>query len=57
MSGLDHEILRHLADTWGLVLLVVVFLAVALFALRPGAGAYYRKCAQIPLNDDRGPEE
>ncbi len=52
MSGLDHDILRHLADTWGLLLLVGVFLIAVGVALRPGAGAYYRACARIPLDDD-----
>mgnify|MGYP002634253497 CR=1 FL=1 len=55
MNGLDHDTLRHLADTWGLLLLVGVFAVAILAALRPGASAYYRKCARIPLEDDREP--
>lgn len=51
-GGLDHEILRHLADTWGLLLLVTVFLVAIGVALRPGARDYYRACANIPLEDD-----
>lgn len=55
MNTLDHDILRQLADTWGLLLLFAVFTIAVLAALRPGARAYYRRCAQIPLEDDPVP--
>lgn len=57
MSGLDHDILRQLADTWGLLLLFGVFVIAVAVALRPGAGAYYRDCARIPLEDDPEPKQ
>ena len=53
MSELDHDTLRHLADTWGLLLLVGIFVAAVVMAFRPGSAAYYKKCAEIPLDDDR----
>ena len=53
MSGLDHDFLRHLADTWGLLLLVGVFAVAVFSAFRPGSSAYYKKCAEIPLVEDR----
>ncbi|WP_416896870.1 MAG: cbb3-type cytochrome c oxidase subunit 3 [Minwuia sp.] len=53
---MDHEIARHLADTWGLVLLVLMFLAAVGFLFRPGAKSYYRKCGHIPLSDDERPK-
>lgn len=53
---MDHDMARHLADTWGLVLLVLMFTAAVGFLFRPGARKYYRDCAQLPLNDDRRPK-
>lgn len=32
-----YETLRHLADSWGLAAMVVVFLTFALWPFRPGA--------------------
>lgn len=55
MNTLDHDILRQLADTWGLLLLFGVFTIAVLAALRPGARAHYRQCARIPLDDDPAP--
>lgn len=52
MSALDHDILRQLADTWGLLLLFLTFIVAIGMALRPGARERFRACAQIPLNDD-----
>lgn len=52
MSDLDHDLLRHFADTWGLLALFVVFLIAVGVALRPGAREYYRACARIPLDDE-----
>ena len=52
MNLLDHDVLRQLADTWGLLLLVAVFCIAVFMAFRPGARAYYRECAQIPLKDN-----
>ena len=53
---MHYDSLRHLADSWGLVYLFAVFLAVAAFMLRPGAGDRARDAALIPLkNDERNP--
>lgn len=49
---MDYETLRQFADTWGLVFLVVTFLAVILWVLRPGAGELYEDSARIPLKED-----
>lgn len=53
---MDHETLRHFADTWGLVFLVLVFSAAVLRLFRPGAREFYRKAAEQPLQDDREPK-
>jgi cytochrome c oxidase cbb3-type subunit 4 len=51
---MSYESLRHFADSWGLVYLFAVFLAVGAFMLRPGARDSARRAALIPLrNDDR----
>jgi len=53
---MDHETLRHLADTWGLVFLVLTFVVAVAMLFRPGAGSHYRKCAELPLKDDQKPD-
>jgi cytochrome c oxidase cbb3-type subunit 4 len=51
---MSYDALRHFADSWGLVLLTVVFLGAVLWVLRPGAGERYREQAEIPFkHDDR----
>jgi cytochrome c oxidase cbb3-type subunit 4 len=32
-----YELLRHLADSWGLVLMSVIFLGLCIWPFRPGA--------------------
>ncbi|MGI9482941.1 MAG: cbb3-type cytochrome c oxidase subunit 3 [Hyphomicrobiales bacterium] len=49
---MDYETARQLADTWGLVFLVVLFVGVVAFVFRPGAGKKYEEAAKIPLKDD-----
>jgi cytochrome c oxidase cbb3-type subunit 4 len=49
---MEYETLRHLADTWGLVFLIVVFLAVIMWVMRPGAEEIYEDTARIPLKED-----
>lgn len=52
---MDHETLRHLADTWGLVFLFLIFCGVIYVAFRPGSREHYRKCGELPLKDDLEP--
>jgi cytochrome c oxidase cbb3-type subunit 4 len=49
---MDYHQFRHLADSWGLVYLVVVFLAVIAFVFRPGAKKAYDEAARIPFDKD-----
>ena len=53
---MDHEILRHLADTWGLIFLVLLFTGAVGFVFRPGSRKYYRQCGEIPLSEDERPK-
>lgn len=48
-----YTALRHFADSWGLVLMVVVFLAVVVWVFRPGARKAQDEAAnQIFRNED-----
>lgn len=49
---MDYETLRHFADSWGLVFLVLAFLCVIAWVFRPGSTKTYEKSAQIPLKED-----
>ena len=49
-----YSLLRQIADSWALLVLVVIFLGVILYAFRPGSGAAHRDAAEVPFrNDDR----
>ena len=49
---MEYNTMRHLADSWGLLYLVVIFLGVIYFTFRPGSKDQADKNAQIPLNED-----
>ena len=50
---MDYETLRQLADSWGLLYLFVLFVAIVLFTFRPGSKAAAEDIAQIPFKEDR----
>ena len=47
-----YETLRHFADSWGLLAMLVVFLALALWPFRPGAGQRNHDAAHSIFKDD-----
>lgn len=49
---MDYNNLRHLADSWGLLYLMVVFVAAVIFAFRPSARETYEEAAKIPFKED-----
>ncbi|MBI1181278.1 MAG: CcoQ/FixQ family Cbb3-type cytochrome c oxidase assembly chaperone [Alphaproteobacteria bacterium] len=49
---MDYHQLRHLADSWGLVYLTVIFVGVVAFLFRPGAKKTYDRAARMPLDED-----
>ncbi len=49
---MDYETLRQLADSWGLVYLMVVFILVILFNFRPGSKQRAEDLANIPFRED-----
>jgi cytochrome c oxidase cbb3-type subunit 4 len=46
-----YTMLRHFADSWGLVAMAVFFVGVVAFVFRPGSKAQYEHAARIPLRD------
>ncbi len=49
---MSYEEFRYLADTWGLVYLVIMFAGVLAYALWPGNKRKFDEAARIPLEDD-----
>ncbi|PEQ13824.1 cytochrome C oxidase Cbb3 [Novosphingobium sp. PC22D] len=47
-----YEALRHLADSWGLAIMIVIFLSLALWPFRPGARAKNNDAAQMIFKDE-----
>jgi cytochrome c oxidase cbb3-type subunit 4 len=52
-----YESLRHFADSWGLLALALVFLAILIWVFRPGSKRTYEKQADIPFKYDRDEEK
>ena len=48
-----YETLRHFADSWGLLALSLVFVAILVWAFRPGSKRTYRNQADIPFKYDQ----
>ena len=42
----------YFAQTWGLVYLVILFIGMLIYALRPGAKKKSEDAAQIPFKED-----
>ena len=47
-----YSLLRHLADSWGLLAMFLFFGGAVLYALRPGSKEVHDDLAQIPLRND-----
>ena len=52
MDNTTYEGLRQFADSWGLVYMFAIFLAVAFMIFAPGAKKRASEAARIPLDDD-----
>jgi len=50
---MTYETMRQFADTWGLVALVVMFVAILVWVFRPGSKQAYDEISKIPLKDDK----
>jgi cytochrome c oxidase cbb3-type subunit IV len=51
-----YDTLRHFADSWGLLFMLVIFAAAIVIVLLPGAKQSAARAARIPL-DDTHPED
>ena len=49
---MDYESVRTFAATWGLVALVILFLAAVAYALWPRNRTKFRDAARIPLKEE-----
>ena len=49
---MTYEQATHLAQTWGLALLVVLFAGALLYALWPSNREKFEAAARAPLNDE-----
>ena len=45
-----YDTLRHFADTWGLAMMLGIFVFAAVFVFRPGSRRRYERAARIPLD-------
>lgn len=48
----DYNSLRHLADSWGLLAMTMLFVGLVLWALRPGAKALHDDAAHMIFRSD-----
>ncbi|WP_420404826.1 cbb3-type cytochrome c oxidase subunit 3 [Nisaea sp.] len=49
---MDYQTVSAFAQTWGLVFLVVMFVAAVAYALWPGNRSKFKKAAHVPLEED-----
>lgn len=52
-DAMTYDALRHFADSWGLVILMGIFLIIVIFVFRPGSKKLYRHMSRLPLEDDK----
>ena len=52
MDTATYDMLRQFADSWGMVYMLAIFLAVAFMIIRPGARSKAVDAAQIPFKDE-----
>lgn len=50
-----YTLLRHLADSWGLLAMTTVFLGTCLWIFRPAGRALHDQAAQSIFRDDSAP--
>ncbi|MFN6951869.1 MAG: cbb3-type cytochrome c oxidase subunit 3 [Albidovulum sp.] len=50
-----YSVLREFADSWALLALCLLFVAIVLWAFRPGTRALYQDIANIPFRHEDKP--
>jgi len=51
-----YDLLRQFADSWGLLMMVLMFLGVIIFAFRPGSRSLHQDMARLPLRNEAAPK-
>jgi cytochrome c oxidase cbb3-type subunit 4 len=51
MDTSHYDTLRHFADSWGLLYMVAIFVAVMVIVMLPGSKQRAAEAARIPLED------
>lgn len=51
-QSIDYQTLAQFAETWGLLLLVIMFVSAVGWALWPSNKARFEDAAQVPLRED-----
>lgn len=49
---MDHDTLRQISDSWGLLYLVLIFIGIIAFTFRPGSRERAERLARLPLDED-----
>jgi cytochrome c oxidase cbb3-type subunit IV len=49
---MDYQSLRTFADSWGLLVMFLIFVGVIAFVFRPGSKKEADEIARIPLKED-----
>ena len=52
-----YTFLRHLADSWGMLAMLLAFLGICLWALRPGSRPMHDDAANSIFRNDAAPAE
>lgn len=47
-----YTLMRHFADSWGLLAMMLFFVGAVALLFRPGAKAMHENAASIPMRDD-----
>jgi cytochrome c oxidase cbb3-type subunit IV len=50
--ALDYHMMRQFADSWGLVAMMVFFVAAVVLAMRPSARRSHSEAAAIPFKEN-----
>jgi cytochrome c oxidase cbb3-type subunit 4 len=53
METVHYDMMRHFADSWGLLYMMAIFLTVLFFIVKPGARGNALEAARIPLDDEQ----
>ena len=51
----NYDLLREFADSWGLLMMVVLFVGGILFTFRPGSARLHKEMAILPLRNETAP--